>query len=298
MSDASTDEFSRKHSLKFAASRTQSVTNDIMLDPKEHEQVEMPKHERSKARRDTLTNSAKPTSLGSGPAPNQGIQRAEHELKGVLKIHSGQNVEQPKIHEQHILHLEELKEYVIQQRAEKNEISQKKKALKQENRQLKKNCYALQQELQASRDILYSLQPVNQVSDAEIVTTYENLSQRIALWVECAISWAEKTEAKGSDALEICHDNLYGGAAEFSVGYPETPDFLAHHIIVSYIQQAFWNPDVVLFGIDTITNSLLKNIEDSMSLLKPARGMYLNLVIRFASILTTCTCPHRASHNR
>ena len=141
------------------------------------------------------------------------------------------------------------------------------------NRELRQQCEQLQVDLKSCRDDLYSMQPVDQVSDAELGEDLGKLSQKIDVWIDDAISSLDTHDIHNdSKALLLGTDERNELARQLVEIYPNSAEFLIHHKITFHIQLELLCPDTLFLGADRGHRMFLSRIKKSIGQLKPQRG--------------------------
>ncbi|KAL9000688.1 MAG: hypothetical protein Q9169_000724 [Polycauliona sp. 2 TL-2023] len=138
-------------------------------------------------------------------------------------------------------------------------------------RQLNKN---LQQDLQACRDDLFTLQPVAQAPDSDIAQSYDDLNEHISSWMEGVIARCEARYRERHDGRlpKLFRHGGVPAVAEFLDGYPTFGgEFLVRCFMQNLLQRMIFGGHILLLGLDTTATALLRSIEQSMVASKPPR---------------------------
>ena len=133
----------------------------------------------------------------------------------------------------------------------------------------------LDRELQACKDDLFRLQPIDQVPDSIIAQRFESLNDQICDWIETQISrsmddW--QAEHRGDQPKLFDH---HGDTTtkRFLAHYPDTGgEYMVRSMIHFYFQKHLLGDKILLFGLDDNFVGLLEFMEQSMSRLQPQRG--------------------------
>ncbi|KAL8756091.1 MAG: hypothetical protein Q9184_004602 [Pyrenodesmia sp. 2 TL-2023] len=139
---------------------------------------------------------------------------------------------------------------------------------------LRERNNSLEQELQACKDDLFKLQPRNTVPDSDVGQAYDDLHEHISSWMEGEISRIERIFKKSNNSPlpDFFH---HGGITLFKkllVSYPGSGgEYLVRCRIGMILQKMILDKEILLFGLDDATCTLLKRIERKMSEAKPSR---------------------------
>lgn len=138
---------------------------------------------------------------------------------------------------------------------------------------LRTSAEAFKRELQACKDDLFRLQPIVQMSDAEVVGLYETVSQQISHWIDEEFLQLERcnTQETGS-TTQLISDGGSLEVANFLRKYPAAAEYLVSSMIHMYLQDMVLGKHVYFLGLDGDTSNFLQEIEHSMAGLSPSRG--------------------------
>ncbi|MCJ1476626.1 hypothetical protein MMC13_005294 [Lambiella insularis] len=168
---------------------------------------------------------------------------------------------------------------LTQERAKSVRLAESNRLAQDKVLGLQETCAALQQELQSCKRDLFSLQPCKQVSDAEIADQVENLSQRITQWVDDVFKEINRLACEHSPASKANGDTvLVASSADAESNQilrdiASAAEFFMQHTIFQHLQERLFPPDCYLVGLQPGIESMLQEIESSMGLLEPKRGM-------------------------
>ena len=155
----------------------------------------------------------------------------------------------------------------------KNNLENANRKLQQLNRELSEN-------LTECKDDLLRMQPPGQISDAEVSEHYSALHQQIARWVddetEDSPPLEQRFEALPFDSGEIpetLRKYLKNDVLQLGKKYPNSQPLVLRHLIVWFLDTHILRQDVDLFGLADATAAVIREVEHSMKLLEPKRGM-------------------------
>lgn len=147
-------------------------------------------------------------------------------------------------------------------------------------RKLQRQIKELQESLTECKDDLLRLQPNSQVSDSEIGDQFSNLCQQITSWVD---DQTEDTDAledrfekiKTVEALNM--DPILGlylneDHVRLIQDVPDALPMVVQYLIHCCLEQYVLGNGIYFYGLDIRNIGLLKEVEQGMRLLEPARG--------------------------
>ncbi|MCJ1244452.1 hypothetical protein MMC30_001650 [Trapelia coarctata] len=141
----------------------------------------------------------------------------------------------------------------------------------QDMQQLKLHANILQHELQACRDDLFRLQPIVQVTDAEIVKQFEHVCEQISSWVDEEISSFETRAGALENGTRFI---LECGGSEIRAMLqknPQASEYLIGYVIHQHLQRRVLGKHVYLFGLTPDETTFLRTAEKKMAKLDPPR---------------------------
>ncbi|KAL8771826.1 MAG: hypothetical protein Q9209_002764 [Squamulea sp. 1 TL-2023] len=138
---------------------------------------------------------------------------------------------------------------------------------------------SLEQELQACKDDLFSLQPTAKVPDSNIARAYDELHVHISSWVEGEIALFE-TKYRDQHQRPLPNFFHHGGmsaAADFLAANPDNGgEYLVCCLLQYLLQRMVFGDNILLLGLDASETALLRRIEQGMSMSKPPQGDYFS----------------------
>jgi len=137
---------------------------------------------------------------------------------------------------------------------------------------LKNSNASLTLELQACKDDLFSLQPVAEVTDAEIIHQFENICEQVSSWVDGEISLFQGRAGGSSAELRMFQCEEIPEIAAMLERISQTGEYLVEASVHRELQEGLLGNHIYLFGLSSDTISLLQAAEDKMKTLDPPRG--------------------------
>lgn len=118
---------------------------------------------------------------------------------------------------------------------------------------------------------LWRLQPLPQVTDAEILTDFDELCHRVSSWIDEEIAIYEKLDG-GSKQQALFHDGGDKVLASYMREFPAFGEYYVAYIVHSFLCSKIFNTKTYLVGLPSATVRVLKVVEEAMPHLKPPRG--------------------------
>ena len=184
--------------------------------------------------------------------------------------------------ETHIQHLqyernkrESHMEFLTEQTREANES---KGSIESECRRLQRQVRELSEHLTECKDDLLRLQPTSQVPDNELADLYSNLDQQITGWVDDRTEDSEVLEEQfenikaPEDLPDLFIGYLSSDQLRMARKYPESQPTVLRYLIHQVLDTFVFDSEIYLFGLDAHNISLLRSLEEGMTLLEPRRG--------------------------
>ncbi|MCJ1471605.1 hypothetical protein MMC13_000245 [Lambiella insularis] len=168
-------------------------------------------------------------------------------------------------HHQELLNLFQAREMKVHALQEDLRASQNK------YQALKLGTTVMQQNLEACQDDLFRLQPLVPISDAEVISHYEDLCQQISDWTDHEID--KLPRARYSMSLSLMHFSSGSPkkAEPLLKKYPEAREYFIIHTIHQRLQAVLLNEGILLCGLSERNTTMLQETELEMKALKPPR---------------------------
>lgn len=155
---------------------------------------------------------------------------------------------------------------------ENKHLREKNLEAEQDMEQFRLHANVLQHELQACKDDLFRLQPIVQVTDAEIVKQFDHVCEQVSSWVDEEISSYERRA--GALETDTCLV-LDCGNLEIKAMLqknPQASEYLPGSLIHGHLQRMVLGKHVYLFGLSQKEIAFLRTTEKRMAQLDPPRG--------------------------
>ena len=170
------------------------------------------------------------------------------------------------------IEVQEANDFPRQTAKQSRSLKEQKKTLQNDADELRKQVASLQEQLESCKDALFSLRPLAQVPDSEIVSDYESLCASISDWVGSQLRDFEERAATPVTAVSG------GDRPDWEVllkGEPRIDEYLIGSLIHDRIHQDFLGNHILYFGIPQDMAKWLQEWEESMRRVKPRKGKAL-----------------------
>ncbi|KAL8715915.1 MAG: hypothetical protein Q9220_000582 [cf. Caloplaca sp. 1 TL-2023] len=158
----------------------------------------------------------------------------------------------------------------------------------------------LGQELQACKDDLFKINPISRTPDSDISHAYENLGEQISSWMDNEISYFEtdfrRTHSKSLP--DLFHDGGVPEVKRFLTIYSQQlGEYLIRHVMQLQLHKTIFAKGNLLPGLGKNETAFLKEVKDTMSRIKPPRGI-LNSIHDFKDAYLQDTDPEMINNWR
>ena len=137
----------------------------------------------------------------------------------------------------------------------------------------------LSENLTECKDDLLRLQPPGQISDSEIGAQFDSFHQHISRIVDDETEDLQRLELRFDNLIsedervpKLFRKHLTADHVQLGRKYPDSQPLIIRYVIQSCLESIIFNNDNHLFGLDSRTTALLKEIEQGMKQLEPRRG--------------------------
>ena len=139
------------------------------------------------------------------------------------------------------------------------------------------------EELRQCKDELFSLQPHGGITDTQIAAEWDTLCQQITRWVDDEAEFASDLHTRLEELLRQNQlsqtiQKYWGRDRQRLVNRDKMNDeldFMLRYNIHCLLEDWVFDESIYLFGLRKDDARLLKDIENGLASLKPARGKYL-----------------------